>query len=227
MRPLRCRCDPVHLSRLDDRRRVTQVPSACRIFFDRDAPLLLEYPRPISESSLWPHLLLLSPVVIFQDDRQSLSRDVWTAGLAHGKHWMLWTSCCQSQRFMLSKQLQLKLMRPLNFWEVDFRNTQSHSSLSHPRGLLGWVSFPLCCLNPIYRLHSILYFSTLSVYKETMFRTFGPAWISLIITQLFLIFLQFLVRYFYRSVAVPSFGGSGVWRQDHFVREMAPSRASH
>lgn len=128
---------------------------------------------------------------------------------------------------MLSKQLQLKLMRPLNFWEVDFRNTQSHSSLSHPRGLLSWVSFPLCCLNPIYRLHSILYFSTLSVYKETMFRTFGPAWISLIITQLFLIFLQFLVRHFYGSVAVSFSGGSGVWRQDHFVREMAPSRASH
>lgn len=61
-------------------------------------------------------------------------------------------SCCQSN-------LQLKLMRPLNFWEVDVRNTQSHSSLSHPRGLLDWVSFPLCCLSSIYKLHSTLYFS--------------------------------------------------------------------
>lgn len=115
-------------------------------------------PDPFLRAHLWLHLLLVSPVVISQDDSQSLSRDVWTAGLAHWKHWRLRASC-QSQRFMLSEQLQLKLMRPLNFWEVAVRNTQSHSSLSHPRGLLGWVRFPLCCLSSIYRLHSTLYFS--------------------------------------------------------------------
>lgn len=49
-----------------------------------------------------------------------------------------------------------------------------------------------------------------------MFRTFCPAWISLIITQLFLIFLQILVRHFHGSVAVPFSGGSGVWRKGPF-----------